>query len=378
MKKIRIIFTGGGTGGHIYPLVAVFKEVKRIADKNNREIEARFFGASGKYQTMLEGYGMKIGKIISSKIRRYFSPLNLLEPFKFIYGIFQALIKVYFFMPDVIFSKGGPGALPVVLAGFFYRIPVIIHESDAVPGLTNRISAKFAKRIAISFKSAEVFFNGKKTALVGNPVRDDLINNRDDQIFAKRYWGFNPEKPVILVLGGSQGSEIINDVIIRNAPELLKKYQIIHQTGEDKFKEAKGELEFIGKEIGKEEAKNYQLLAYLSKDLKEAYTAADLVVGRAGAGTIFEIASFGKPAILIPLANSAGEHQRLNAYEFTETGGGKVIEEDNLLNNVLLIQIDKILSDKDNLKKMQEASLNFFIPNSAEMIGEEIFRIASF
>lgn len=377
MKKIRVLFAGGGTGGHIYPLIAVFKELERLARKNNFELKAGFFGSTGKYKEMFEGYGIKIKKIMPSKIRRYFSPLNILEPFKFIIGFLQAMFKVYFFMPDVIFSKGGPGALPVVLAGAFYKIPIIIHESDAIPGLTNRVSSKFAERIALSFSSAAIFFQEKKTALVGNPVREELINNRDDQIFAKRYWGFNPEKPVILILGGSQGSEVINDFIIRNAPELLKKYQVIHQTGEDKFKEARGELEFIGKEIGQEQARNYHLAAYLNKDLKEAYTAADLVVARAGAGTIFEIASFGKPAILIPLKGSASDHQRLNAYQFSEAGAGRVIEEGNLLSNVFLVQVEKILENKENMKRMSESSFNFYIPDSAKMIAEEILRMTT-
>jgi len=375
MKKIRIIFTGGGSGGHIYPIIAVAEKIKEIARKNNLELEMEFLGSAKNYQPILEGYGLSVKKITGSKIRRYFSLANFLEPFKFIFGLLEALVKVFFFMPDVIFSKGGPGSFSVVLAAAFYRIPIIIHESDAVPGLTNRLSAFFAKAVGVSFKSTLDFF-GKKSALTGNPVRSDLLENRDEKEFAKRYWGFNPKKPLILVLGGSQGSERINDFIIQNSPEILKKYQVLHQTGELNYSQAKGELKFIAEHLNEEIKKGYQIVSYFKKDLKEALAAADIVVSRAGAGSVFEIASFGKPAILIPLSESAGDHQRFNAYQFSSFGAGLVLEESNLLPNVFTVMLKKILENKEKYQKMSELSQNFFIPNSAEMLAGEVLRIA--
>lgn len=375
MRKLRILLTGGGTGGHIYPLVAVSQKIFEITKKNNLEAEVRFVGAPGSYRTVLEGYGIRVSKIAPSKIRRYFSILNLLEPFKLAIGLLQALIKLYFYMPNVIFSKGGPGALPVVLAGTFYRIPIVIHESDAVPSLTTKISARFAKSIGVAFDSAQDFFPGKNVAVVGLPIREELLSNWDDQKIAKRYWGFNPERLLILVLGGSQGAAAIDDFIISQAPEILESYQILHQTGIDNFEEAAAELKFIAAEVGEEAKRGYKMVSYFKKDIKEAYLAADLVVSRAGS-TIHEIAAFGKPAILVPLPEAAGDHQRFNAYQFAEAGAGVVIEQNNLLGNVFMVQLKKILDNDERRAEIAEASKEFFKPKADQVIAEEVLRVA--
>lgn len=376
MKKIRILLTGGGSGGHIYPLIAVSQKILDASRRSSLETDLRFFGSPGSYQTILEGYGVSVSRIVSSKWRRYLSPLNLLEPFRFVFGLVQALFKMYFFMPDVIFSKGGSGSVPVVLAGAFYRIPVIIHESDAVPGAANRFAAHFAARIGVAFESATSFFSGRSVAVVGNPVREELLLNRDDQKLSKRYWGFHPEEPVILVLGGSQGAEAINDFIIKESPNLLPKFQILHQTGVSNFTNAKGELTFVAADLPEEIRRRYHLVAYFQKDLKEALSAADIVISRAGAGGIFEIAAFGKPAILIPLPNSASAHQRYNANEFASAGAGVVLEEANLLSNVFLVQLNKILGDRERYQKMSAASAAFFKPHTDRILAEEIIRLA--
>ena len=371
MRKIRILLTGGGTGGHIYPLIAVKEKLVDISNRHSFEADIRFMGSAGKWKTVLEGYGLRVYRVAGSKMRRYFSPLNFLEPFIFVYSLFQALFKVYFYMPDVVFSKSGPGSLAVVLAAFFYRIPVMIHESDSYPGLSNKIAANFSKSIALGFKESSSYFKNKNIQVTGNPVRDDLLNNRDPQELAKRFFGFKPEKKVILVIGGSQGAQSINDFIISISPELLKKYQILHQTGVENFNESRGELEFVTEGLEDEYKKGYKMVAYFNKDLKEAYSAADLIISRAGAGSIFEIASFSKPAILIPLKG----HQRYNAYSFAEAGAGKIIEQDNLLPSVFLVQVDKILEHEDVIESMKQASQDFFIPNSSQMIAEEIIRL---
>ena len=367
--------TGGGTGGHIYPLIAVAEKIREISRENNFEAEILFAGAAGKYKIMLEGYNIKVKRVAGSKIRRYWSVLNLLEPFKMIIGLGQALWHLYFAMPEAVFSKGGPGALMVVLAAVFYRIPIVIHESDSVPSLTSRISAQVARSIGVAFAATAERFAVRNVAVTGNPVREELLNNRDEPEFAKRYFGFNPQKPVIFILGGSQGSEALNDFIIANAAVLLKKYQILHQTGEDNFKEVRGELKFIAKDLNPEERGGYKIFSYLKKDLKEALSAADLVVARAGS-SIFEIASFGKPAVLVPLPNAGGDHQRYNAYEFGKGGGGVIIEENNLTAGVFMSQVDKILNNPQVKARMQAAAKNFYIPGSAKMLAEEIIKAA--
>ena len=375
---IKILFTGGGTGGHIYPILAVVKELQNWSVQNGEKINLRYLGVPGQYRGILEENGIGVSKILSSKLRRYFDLRNIFDFPKFIVSFFQAIWKVLWIMPDVLFSKGGPGALPIVLACRFYRIPVIIHESDAVAGLVNRASAKHAKRIGVSFNSSISLFGGN-VAVVGNPVRPSFFADEKEQISkesAKKIFGLNEEKPVILIIGGSQGSTRINDFFLDIAPELIKDFQIIHQTGWNNFEETKNELKVISEKLNDEEKRRYKLTAYLEKDLKDAYLAADIVVSRAGSGSIFEIAAMGKPSILIPLPEAASNHQVLNAYEYAKSGATIVMEESNLTPNVFLNQLKKFFSDPEILRKMGEAAKNFSRPQAAKTIAEAILELA--
>lgn len=367
---LRILLTGGGTGGHIYPILAITEEIKQ----KQSDLDLRYFGAPGAYQNLLEANGIRISKILSSKLRRYFDIKNFLDIPRFIFSFFQALWKVFWFMPDVLFSKGGPGALAIVLACRFYRIPIIIHESDSVPGLTNRISARYAKRIGISFASTAEFLKGQ-IALIGNPIRSSLIKEASEKEAAKRILGFNLQMPLILVVGGSQGATRLNDFFMDVVEEMIKDWQVFHQTGHNNYQEVKNELTLITKNFSDEEKARYKLIAYLDKELKDALTAADLVVGRAGSGTIFELAAFGKPAILVPLPEAAGNHQTSNAYEYAKAGAAVVIEEDNLKPSIFLTQLRKLFSEPEKLKLMSEAALKFAKPNAAKAIAEEIIKL---
>jgi UDP-N-acetylglucosamine--N-acetylmuramyl-(pentapeptide) pyrophosphoryl-undecaprenol N-acetylglucosamine transferase len=264
-------------------------------------------------------------------------------------------------MPSVIFSKGGTGALSVVLAGWFYRIPIIIHESDTIPGLTNLLSKYFATRIGVSFKQTLQYFPLKKTALVGNPVRTTLVVKHYEQSTAKEGLGFKGNIPLVLVLGGSQGSRRINNFIELNLPQLLLETQILHQTGKANIEEVKklSHVELLSMPKGTI-LHRYEPVGFLEDDLPLAYAAADIVVTRAGAGALFEIAAFGKPAIVIPLPESGNNHQRVNAYEFAKIGGAIVIEEGNLFPGVFLSQVKSLLKSYIDLDAMGKASHSFF------------------
>ncbi len=378
MKILRVALTGGGTGGHIYPLTAVAEELERISIDNKLVMEIRYFGTPGDYKSDLEDAGIKISGIISGKVRRYFSFLNFLDIPKIIIGFVQALAKLYFFMPDVLFSKGGTGAFPVVLAAWFYRIPVIIHESDAQPGLNNLFSAHFAKRIAVSFEKALDYFNPKKSACVGLPIRKSLVENKPAMESAKNELGFSSDKPLVVFLGGSQGSKKINDLILLSLKNLLAETQVLHQTGNANFPEVENTVKTTFPDAlsdinGKS---RYRLFPYLDlKGLRLALSGADIVVARSGSN-IFEIAAFAKPAILIPLAESANDHQRLNAYEFSKAGAAIVIEETNLLPGIFQNQIIEALKNKELLQKMSQASGAFFKPDAAEVLAREIIRLS--
>lgn len=371
----RILFTGGGTGGHITPLISVAAELQKLASQKNLKLDLRYFGSPETYENLLETNGIAVSKIASSKWRRYFDLRNFIDIPKFIIGFFQALWKVFWFMPDVAFSKGGPGALPVVLVCAFYRVPIMIHESDTIPGLTNKISGRYAKRIALSFASAQEYFKGS-VAVVGTPIRHELLGEALEQGTAKKTFGFDAEKPVILVISGSQGATRINDFMLDCWPELVKEFQILHQTGINNFPQVKSELTSIAKNFTEEEKNRYKIVPYFEKDLKDAYAAADIVVSRAGSASIFEIAAFGKPAILIPLPEAAGDHQTKNAYEYAATGAAIVIETDNLTLNVFINQLKKLLSSLEKLKEMSEAAKKFAKPEAAKIIAEEIIKLA--
>ena len=383
---MRILFTGGGTGGHIYPILAVAEKLKLSAQEKNIEANLYYMGSAGSYAGLLESNGIKVSEVISVKFRRYFDLRNILDILKFPFALIQAFWKVFFLMPDVLFSKSGPGALSVVLACGFYGIPIIIHESDAVAGLTNLISSRYAARIGISFPSAQDsfvnYFKNEKVrqkiinniALVGNPTRSFLMVTADREA-AKKSFGFDPQKPVILVICGSQGAVTINDFFLNSAASLsAENFQILHQTGIKNFeqfnKELNGALSVMG---GRKDF--YKAVPYFENNMQDAYAAADLVVSRSGSGSIFEIAAMRKPSILIPLATSASDHQRKNAYEYAKTGAAIVIEESNFKYNIFISQLKKIFESPDNLRHMSEEAAKFSRPDSAQVIAEEIISL---
>ncbi len=379
-KTLRILFTGGGSGGHAYPLLAVGEALKKVAGDKTK-LELYYMGPLDAYSEIFDAAGFKIKTVVSGKLRRYFSLENLLDIPKFFIGFFEALFKMFFIMPDVIFSKGGTGALPVVAAGWLYRIPIIIHESDAIPGLTNLASAWFAKRIAINFERAKEYFNPKKTALVGTPVRKELLETRPAAGAAKKELGFKENEPLLLVIGGSQGSRRINNFILTNLTALLQEVQILHQTGEANFDETeKLSRAALSDHFAGAGAKyRYRPVPYLDVVAeKNAFAAADVIVTRAGSNTLAEIAAFGKPAILVPLKEAANDHQLINAYEFAGDGAtAAIIEEQNMSPGILLDKIKEIVHGPEISERMSRASGKFFKPDAAETIAEEILKLAS-
>ncbi|MEK7634782.1 MAG: UDP-N-acetylglucosamine--N-acetylmuramyl-(pentapeptide) pyrophosphoryl-undecaprenol N-acetylglucosamine transferase [Patescibacteria group bacterium] len=387
---MRILFTGGGTGGHIYPIIAVAEELQILASKKNIPLKMYYLGAPGKYKNLLNENGIYVSKIFSAKLRRYFDIGNFIDIPFFFFSIPQALWKIFWLMPDVLFSKGGPGSLPVVLACRFYNIPIIVHESDSIPGLANKLAFYFADRIGVSFSSVieniiqqqknkkKVEIIQEKIALVGNPIRQSLIGGDIiDKETAKKVLGFNPTMSLILILGGSQGSAQLNDFMLNISGELVKDIQIFHQTGIENFQEVKNELNNVLKKYGEEEKMRYKLIPYFENNMKDAYSAVDVVISRAGSGSIFEIAAFGKPSILIPLSEKiVGLHQIKNAYEYSKSGAAIVIEQNNLKPNIFIAQLMKIIKNQELLKTMSEAAKSFSKPEASKMIANEILRLA--
>jgi UDP-N-acetylglucosamine--N-acetylmuramyl-(pentapeptide) pyrophosphoryl-undecaprenol N-acetylglucosamine transferase len=370
---MKILLTGGGSGGHFYPIIAVAEQIREIAkDRKLIDPEITFYGPNPYDEKLLFNNQIYYKKINAGKMRRYFSILNFFDFFKTGIGIISAIWKVFWEYPDVIFSKGGYGSFPVVLAGKILGIPIIIHESDSVPGKVNLWTSKFAQKIAISYPEAVSFFPKEKTAWTGNPVRREVT--RISKEGATEYLDLEPNVPVILILGGSQGARLINDAVIDALQKLIPKYQIIHQTGVDNYEDVSKMAEVLLKDS--EFKSRYRPFKYLDDlAIRMSAGASDLIITRAGS-TLFEIALWGIPSIVIPITASNGNHQRKNAYTYARAGAGTVIEEANLSDDILFAEINRIMDNPENYNKMVESAKNFARPEAAHTIAEEIISIA--
>jgi len=370
---MKILFTGAG-GGHFYPMIAVAESIVDLVQKEKLLDTQLFYISDSPYDhKALNDNGIVFVKLPTGKNRTYFSFENIIDIFKTFFATIKAIFVVYKIFPDVVFSKGGYPSVPVVIAAKILNIPVVIHESDSYPGRANKMASKWAKRIAISYKEAINYFPKDKTAFVGHIVRSDMRHPLRDG--AHEYLKLNAGLKTILIVGGSQGAKTINQVIMDSVDDLLLKYQIIHQTGTKNFEEVKSLTGVLLKNNDKKE--RYHVYPYLNKlALRMSAGVADLIISRAGAGFIAEIASWGVPSIIIPIEKSNGDHQRKNAYNYSSTGSCIVLEEKNLTPHVLVSEIDRLLSDNNLLNEMKNSAKQFVNNNSQDLIAEEIIKIA--
>ena len=381
-RILRVVFCGGGTGGHTFPLIATARALKKLALKENFEVDLRYFGPDDFSLREFSKEGIRVQKIFSGKFNRFFDLRNFLSPFKILLGIFQSLWYLYWFMPDVCFSKGGFGALPVVFVSWLYRIPIICHESDSLPGLTTKITSKLAQKIAISFKKSQEFFKGKEVIFTGNPTRFEVsplasLSKEALKKEAQKEFNLKEGKKLLTVIGGSQGAQKLNSFLLDILEELLPDIEIIHQCGENNYEEIKKEVEILLENFPEEEKKLYHLFGFL--DERKYYLAlagADLVLSRAGAGAIFDLAICQTPSILVPFPYAAGDHQRINAYEYAKTGAAIVIEQENLLPHLVVEEIRNLIFDEKKLKEMQKGAQKFACPDSAQKLASLIFKLS--
>jgi len=359
---MKIVFTGGGTGGHIYPILAVIREIENA--------EIYFIGPKTNYGfSDLKKQGVIIKNISAGKIRKGEILKNIVDViFKIPLGIIQSIFLLKRIKPDLIFSKGGFGSFPVLFANRFFRYPLFLHESDSVLGKVTKIFAQEAKKIFVSFENTNI----EKAVLVGNPIRKEILNGTREK--ATDIFNLSNEKPIVLILGGSQGAEKINELVLGVLPQLLKNFEIIHQCGEKNFKDANLLYKTIVED--KNLDKFYHLHAYLDEEqMKHALAAAHVVVSRAGAATIFEIAACGKPSILIPLPESAQNHQAQNAYLYAKTGAATVMEPQNPTPHMLYSNLMNVFSRPHYLKEMGKAAIEFARPEAGKKIAQEIIDI---
>lgn len=374
---MRILLTGGGTGGHTFPLVAVARKLQDLYRGNDLKIY--FIGPDNFSINVLGNEGLKTYKILGGKLRRSFSLRLPLDIVLFLLGLFQALFLVWWIMPDIVLGKGGYGSFwPVIWSKLFF-VDTVVHESDTVPGFANRFLGKFADRVALAFPNAADYFNKDKVAWIGNPIRESLVEWDEGVETGREIFDLDPEsgKPILLVMGGSQGAQSLNQTLARAYPKLLERYDVIHQCGQDNFEDFKEELkEVYGVDV---EEKNMALVGFLNEaEYNAALNIADIVVSRAGAGSIFDVAAARKPAVLVPYPHAAGGHQRKNAFFYAREGGAVVIEEINLTPNLLIAEVNRIVQDEAKYQSMVDAAEAFSKPYAGETLAKEMYELGGY
>lgn len=352
MKKI--VLTGGGTAGHVTPNIALIPELQK------RGYEIHYIGSyDGIERKLIEDLKIPYYGIASGKLRRYFDPKNFSDPFKVLKGISEAKKLLKQLQPNIIFSKGGFVAVPVAIAAKSCKIPVIIHESDMTPGLANKICIPSASKVCANFPETLENLPRGKAILTGTPIRKELFNG--NKINGLKFCGFTANKPILLIVGGSSGSVLVNNAIRDILPTLLKDYQVIHLCGKGKLDETLNGTE------------GYVQFEYIKKELSDLLAAADVVISRAGANAICELLALRKPNILIPLGlNASRGDQILNAESFERQGYSKVILEEDLSGIILFDAIKETFEHIEEYKEaMDKSKMNNSVETIVNLINQE-------
>lgn len=334
----RIILTGGGTAGHVTPNIALLPTLREL------NYDIHYIGSyNGIERKLIEEMDIPYYGIDSGKLRRYFDPKNFTDPFKVLHGYKQARKLIKHLKPDVIFSKGGFVTVPVVISAHRKHIPVIIHESDMTPGLANKLCIPSADKVCYNFPETMRHLPENKAVLTGSPIRQELLSG--NKLNALNFCGFTANKPVLMIIGGSQGSAVVNDAMRGILPELLKTFQVIHLCGKGKLDSSLDHLE------------GYIQFEYVKKELADLFALTDVCVSRAGANAICEILALRKPNLLIPLsANASRGDQILNADSFENQGFSEVLTEDQLAPTILISRIMKLYNNRADYIAAMETS----------------------
>jgi UDP-N-acetylglucosamine--N-acetylmuramyl-(pentapeptide) pyrophosphoryl-undecaprenol N-acetylglucosamine transferase len=325
----------------------------------------------------MQGLGVPYVAIQTGKLRRYLSPQTPVDLLvRLPAGGVQALRAVRRFRPDVIFSTGGYVCVPTVAAGALLRVPSLTHEQTALVGLANRIAGKFATRVAVSYPQSLRYFPKGKALVTGNPLRPGLLSGEAGQ--AAEMFGVSRDMPTVYVTGGAQGSHAINMAVKDALPRLLEACQVLHQCGEgpDGSGDDLRELQAARDALPPEQAARYHVLAYVGEEIADVYALASLVVGRAGAGTVNELANLGKPSVLVPLPGAAGGEQEANARALEREGGAVVLLQSDLTPDTLDTTVCALATDPARLAAMSAAARALATPGAADAIVDELLRLA--
>ncbi len=326
----HIVLTGGGTAGHVTPNIAMIPRLKELGYKIS------YIGSyEGIEKKLIEELGIPYYGISSGKLRRYFDVKNFTDPFRVLKGFMEAKKLMKKLKPDVVFSKGGFVTVPVVIAASRRKIPTFIHESDMTPGLANKICIPFATKVCCNFPETISNLPKDKAVLTGTPIRQELLTGSREKGLA--FTGLSPDKPVILIIGGSLGATAVNEAVRSILPELLKDFQVVHLCGKGKLDESL------------RDTKGYMQYEYIKKELADLFALADIVISRAGANAICELSALNKPNLLIPLSARASRgDQILNARSFEHLGYSKVLEEEEITKESLLDAVHDLYKNRES------------------------------
>lgn len=370
---MKIVFTGGGTGGHFYPLIAVVEGIESIC-KERRLLEPQYFyvGPTPFDQRALAEHDIEHRMAPAGKISRESSipnPFSFLKTWAGIVKCFFILFNIY---PDAVFSTGGYAAFPTLVAARLLRIPVIIYDADAKPGRVSLWASKFARWIAVAHPDAASMFPQKvrgKIARTGHPIRVEIESPAKEG--AHEFLKLDPSAETIFIMGGSQGARAINEIVLDTLPSLVETYNIVHQAGTANVEEVAGIAGVILKNI--QHADHYRSFGLLNAlAIKMSAGVSSLVIARAGSGTIFEIAAWGIPSILIPIPEDVSHDQTENAFAYARAGAALVIEQRNLTQHVLVAEIERLMGDPVVRERMSAAAKAYARPGAGRKIAEII------
>jgi UDP-N-acetylglucosamine--N-acetylmuramyl-(pentapeptide) pyrophosphoryl-undecaprenol N-acetylglucosamine transferase len=354
---MKIVVSGGGTGGHIYPALALIREIQ----KENKDAEFLYIGTiNGLESKLVPRENIAFKSIHITGFKRKLSFENVKTIIRFLKGVTDSKSILKEFKPDIVIGTGGYVCGPVVYAAAKLRIPTIIHEQNSVPGLTNKFLSRYVNKIAICFEEAKNYFPGDKVVFTGNPRASEVIGK--DGIKGRLSAGLSTTMPAVLIFGGSRGARPINEAVVKALSELAEKpYQVLYITGDVHYEAVKKEAELIGS------PRNVVIQPFIH-NMPEVLAGIDLVVSRAGATTLAEITSLGIPSVLVPSPYVTNNHQEKNARSLSNHGAAELLLEKDLNSNSLVNSIDQILLNNEIVKEMKVKAKKIGVPDSAERL----------
>lgn len=371
---MKIYLVGGGTGGHFYPLIAVAEELRRLSEERGQDISLVYIGPEKYDAAELLRLKISFAYCPAGKWRRYTSFANLIDMVRMALGLVVAFVRLLFAYPDVVFSKGGYTSVPVVFAARLLRIPVVIHESDARMGRANELVVSYAQYIAVSYAHMTEKYPAGKTAYIGIPIRKEMRTPLPPEEVRSLPSGLDANLPTIFVIGGSLGAEQVNLLVLQSLGLLLPRYNIVHQTGKTNYETVKELADGLVLDVAMRG--RYMIFPFLdSKMMHKMLSVADVVVSRAGSGSIAEIALHGKPSVLIPIPEEISHDQRTNAYTYANMGGAEVIEQENLKEHLFVSVIENILDNSERYIAMSQSARAFAKEDAAERIARVLIQI---